>query len=68
MSIYPSPRLNHGTLNTIFNSKDYIQTNTGGSGLTIAQTDSKYLQISGVSNSSAQTTFQNTVDIKSLLL
>ena len=67
MSIYLSPRTRNGILNTIFNNKDYIQTNTGGSGLTIAQTDSKYLQISGVTSSSAQTTFQNTVDFKSLL-
>ncbi len=67
MSIYPSPRFNHGVLNSTFNSSDYIQTNAGGSGLTIAQTDAKYLQISGVANSSAQTTFQNTVDFKSLL-
>jgi hypothetical protein len=67
MSIYPSPRFNHGVLNSTFNSSDYIQTNAGGSSLTIAQTDAKYLQISGVTNSSAQTTFQNTVDFKSLL-
>jgi hypothetical protein len=67
MSIYPSPKFNHETLNSTFNSSDYIQTNAGGSGLTIAQTDAKYLQISGVTSSSAQTTFQNTVDFKSLL-
>ena len=67
MSIYPSPKFNHGVLNSTFNSSDYIQTNAGGSGLTIAQTDAKYLQISGVTSSSAQTTFQNTVDFKSLL-
>jgi hypothetical protein len=67
MSIYPSPKFNHGVLNSTFNNSDYIQTNTGGSGLTITQTDAKYLQISGVTTSSAQTTFQNTVDFKSLL-
>ncbi len=67
MSIYASPKTRNGILNTIFNNTDYIKINSGGGGLTIAQTDSKYLQISGVANSSAQTTFQNTVDIKSLL-
>jgi hypothetical protein len=67
MSIRPSPKTRNVTLNTTFNNEDYIQTNSGGSGLIIAQTDSKYLQISGVANSSAQTTFQNTVDFKSLL-
>jgi hypothetical protein len=69
MSIYASPKTRNGTLNTIFNNKDYIQTNTGGgSSLTIFQTDSKYLQFSGVTSSSAQTTFQNIVDFKSLLI
>jgi hypothetical protein len=67
MSIYASPKTRNGILNTIFNNTDYIKINSGGGGLTIAQTDSKYLQISGVANSSAQTIFQNTVDIKSLL-
>jgi hypothetical protein len=67
MSIYPSPKTRNGTLHTTFNNKDYIQINTGGSGLTIAQTDSEYLQISGVARSSAQTTFQDIVDFKSLL-
>jgi hypothetical protein len=41
MSIYPSPEQHNGALNTVFNNKDYIQKNNGGSGLTIAQTDSK---------------------------
>jgi hypothetical protein len=68
MSIYASPRIHNGALNTIFNNSDYIQLNAGGkTGLTISQTDAKYLQISGVTSSSAQTVFQNTVDIKALL-
>jgi hypothetical protein len=67
MSIYPSPKQHNGALNTIFNNRDYIQTNTGSTGLTITQTDAKYLQISGVTSSSAQTIFQNTVDFKSLV-
>jgi hypothetical protein len=67
MSIYPSPKQHNGSLNTIFNNTDYIIINSGGGGLTIAQTDAKYLQNSGVTSSSAQTTFQNTVDFKSLL-
>ena len=67
MSIYPSPKEHNGLLNTVFNNLDYIKINSGGGGLTVAQTDSKYLQISGVTSSSAQTTFQNTVDFKSLL-
>ncbi len=67
MSIYASPKTCNGILNTIFNNTDYIKINSGGGGLTVAQTDSKYLQISGVTSSSAQTTFQNTVNFKSLL-
>jgi hypothetical protein len=67
MSIYPSPKQHNGALNTIFNNRDYVQTNTGSTGLTITQTDAKYLQICGVTSSSAQTTFQNTVDFKSLV-
>jgi hypothetical protein len=66
MSIYPSPKFNHGALNSTFNSSDYIQ-NPNAGGLKISDTDAKYLQISGVTSSSAQTTFQNTVDFKSLL-
>jgi hypothetical protein len=67
MSIYPSPKEHNGFLNTVFNNIDYIKINSGGGGLTVAQTDSKYLLLSGVTSSSAQTTFQNTVDFKSLL-
>jgi hypothetical protein len=66
MSIYPSPKFNHGALNSTFNSSDYIQDPNAG-GLNISDTDAKYLQISGVTSSSAQTTFQNTVNFKSLL-
>jgi hypothetical protein len=66
MSIYPSPKNRNGTLNTIFNNSDYIQ-NPNAGGLTISQTNAKYLQISGVTSSNATTTFLSTVDVKALL-
>jgi hypothetical protein len=65
MSIYPSPKLRDGVLNTVFNSADYIK-DLGGGGLTIAQTDALYLKNSGVVVSSANTTFNGTVDIGAL--
>jgi hypothetical protein len=66
MSIYPSPKLRDGVLNTVFNSADYIK-DTGGGGLTISQTDALYLKNSGVVVSSANTTFNGTVNVASLL-
>jgi hypothetical protein len=42
MSVYPSPKEHNGTLNTVFNNTDYIKINSGGGGLTIAQTNAKY--------------------------
>jgi hypothetical protein len=65
MSIYPSPKLHNGSLNATFNNTDYIKLqNSGGS--TIAQTDARYLRNSGISLSSANTTFSGTVDIGGL--
>jgi hypothetical protein len=67
MSIYPSPKLHNGSLNTIFNNTDYIKVaNSGGGGLTVKQTDALYLKNSGVVVSSANTTFNGTVDIGAL--
>jgi hypothetical protein len=67
MSIYPSPKLHNGSLNTIFNNTDYIKiANSGGGGLTVKQTDALYLKNSGVVVSSASTTFNGTVDIGAL--
>jgi hypothetical protein len=65
MSIYPSPRLGNGVLNTIFNNSDYIK-DTGGSGVTLAQTDFLYLKNSGVVVSSANTTFNGTLNVGAL--
>jgi hypothetical protein len=69
MSIYPSPKLRDGVLNSVFNSADYVK-DTGGGGLTLAQTlvetDALYLKNSGVVVSSANTTFNGTVDIGAL--
>lgn len=64
MSIYPSPKMRNGVLNTVFNNTDYIQTNLGGS--TIAQTDGRYLKNSGVVVSSANTTFNGTLNVGAL--
>jgi hypothetical protein len=65
MSIYASPKLHNGSLNATFNNTDYIKLpNSGGS--TIAQTDARYLRNSGISLSSANTTFSGTVDIGGL--
>jgi hypothetical protein len=58
MSIYPFSPRSITELLIQHLSSDYIQTNAGGSGLTIAQTDAKYLQISGVTSSSAQLHFK----------
>jgi hypothetical protein len=67
MSIYPSPKLHNGSLNTIFNNTDYIKVaSSGGGGLTVKQTDALYLKNSGVVVSSANTTFNGTVDIGAL--
>jgi cytoskeletal protein CcmA (bactofilin family) len=65
MSIYPSPKLHNGSLNTIFNNTDYIKVASGG-GSTIAQTDARYLQNSGVVVSSANTTFNGTLNVGAL--
>jgi hypothetical protein len=55
---------------SIFNSADYVR-DTGGGGLTLAQTlaetDTLYLKNSGVVLSSANTTFNGTVNVASLL-
>jgi cytoskeletal protein CcmA (bactofilin family) len=67
MSIYPSPKLHNGSLNTIFNNTDYIKVaSSGGGGSTIAQTDARYLKNSGVVVSSANTTFNGTLNVASL--
>jgi hypothetical protein len=68
MSIYPSPKQHNGSLNTIFNNTDYIIINSGGGGgLTIAQTDARYLKNSGLVVSSASiTTFDGKVDVKNI--
>jgi hypothetical protein len=69
MSIYPSPKSRDGVLNTVFNSADYVK-DKGGGGLTLAQTlvetDALYLKNSGVVVSTANTTFNGTVDIGAL--
>jgi hypothetical protein len=65
MSIYASPKLHNGSLNTTFNNTDYIKLpNSGGS--TLAQTDARYLRNSGIALSSANSTFSGTVDIGAL--
>jgi hypothetical protein len=65
MSIYPSPKVHNGAINTIFNNTDYIKVSSGG-GSTIAQTDARYLKNSGVVASSANTTFNGTLNVAGL--
>jgi hypothetical protein len=65
MSIYPSPKFHNGSINTIFNNTDYIKVASGG-GSSIAQTDARYLKNSGVVVSSANTTFNGTLNVASL--
>jgi hypothetical protein len=67
MSIYPSPKLHNGSLNTIFNNTDYIKVvGSGGGGLTVKQTDALYLKNSGVVVSSANTFFNGTLNVGAL--
>jgi hypothetical protein len=63
MSVYPSPKTRNGVLNTIFNRTDYIPTVSGGGGTTVAQNDARYLKNTGIVVSSAQTTFNSSVNI-----
>ena len=65
MSIYPSPKLHNGSLNSIFNNTDYIKVASGG-GSSIAQTDARYLKNSGIVVSSANTTFNGTLNVGAL--
>jgi hypothetical protein len=68
MSIYPSPRLRDGVLNTVFNNTDFIKDTRGsGGGLSLTQTDALYLKNSGVVVSSANTTFNGTLNVGGLM-
>jgi hypothetical protein len=64
MSIYSSPKLHNGPLNSTFNNTDYIKLPNSGS--TIAQTDARYLRNTGIAVSSANSTYSGTVDIGGL--
>jgi hypothetical protein len=64
MSVYPSPKQRNGLLNTVFNRDDYILQNSGGGGASQAANDARYLKNNGVVVSSAQTTFNSSVNIK----
>jgi hypothetical protein len=66
MSICPSPKLHNGSLNTIFNNTDYIKVANSGGGATIAQTDARYLKNAGAVVSSANTTFNGTLNVRAL--
>ena len=65
MSVYPAPKVHNGSLNTVFNRDDYVQTSTS-SGTTQVQNDSRYLRNTGIVVSSGATTFNNTVNIEGL--
>jgi hypothetical protein len=66
MSVYPKPKENDGSLNTVFNRDDYIKTSNTSSGTTVIQNDARYLKNSGVVVSSAITTFNAGVNFNSL--
>ena len=65
MSIYQAPIQHNGSLNSTFNSTDYAQT-ASKSGLSLADTDARYLKNSGIVTSSAATTFNSAVTIAGL--
>ena len=62
MSIYQAPVQHNGSLNSTFNSTDYAQT-AYKSGLSLADTDARYLKNAGIVVSSASTTFNNSITI-----
>ena len=62
MSIYSAPIKHNGSLNSTFNATDYAQT-ASKSGITLSDTDARYLRNSGTVVSSASTTFNNAVNI-----
>ena len=62
MSIYQAPLQHNGSLNSTFNSTDYAQT-ANKSGISSADTGSRYLKNSGIVVSSAATTFNNSITI-----
>ena len=62
MSIYQAPIQHNGSLNSTFNATDYAQT-ANKSGLSLADTDARYLKNSGIVVSSAATTFNSAVTI-----
>ena len=66
MSLYPPPKKHNGTQNNTFNRDDYIQNINSSTGTTQLQNDARYLKNSGIVVSSANTTFNNTVDINGL--
>ena len=67
MSVYPPPIQRNGELNTIFNRSDYNhhEPATGG-GITESKANSLYLRNRGVVVSSAQTTFDSSIDVQGL--
>lgn len=66
MSLYPPPQKHNGSLNTVFNRDDYIQTTNSSAGTTQLQNDARYLRNTGTVVSSGATTFNNSVDINGL--
>ena len=65
MSVYPPPHNRNGELNTVFNTSDYNQT-AAGDGISLSQANSLYLRNRGVVVSSAETTFNSSVDVEGL--
>ena len=66
MSIYPPPKNHNGSLNLIFNKDDYIKNESSSSGTTQSFNDARYLKNTGIVISSAETTFNSSVNIAGL--
>lgn len=64
MALYPPPVYHLGTVNTIFNTNDFSQSETS---LSFANADQRYLFKTGADTSVANTTFNNAVSLNSSL-
>ena len=67
MSVYPPPLQRNGELNKVFNSNDFNHHEpTIGGGITESKANGLYLRNRGVVVSSAQTTFNSSLDVEGI--
>ena len=67
MSVYPPPLTRNGELNKVFNRSDYNHHEpTTGGGITESKANGLYLRNRGVVVSSAQTTFNSSLNVEGL--